>query len=363
MDEKYMRRAIELAKKGVGLVNPNPLVGAVIVKDGEIIGEGYHEKYGCLHAERNALKNCVKSAKGAEMYVTLEPCCHHGKNPPCTDAVIESGIKKVYVGSYDPNPLVAGKGIQKLRENGIEVICGFLRDECDSINEIFFHFITTKTPYVILKTAVTADGKTSTETGKSKWITNSASRENVHMTRYRVSAVMTGINTVLADDPMLNCRLSHMSDKQPARIICDNSLRLPLKSNIVKTADKLKTYVATVSDDKAKIALLEALGITVIKMTGLQVDLKELMKKLGEFNIDSILIEAGPLLNSSALKAKIVNKIHIYTAPKIFGGGNGAFCSMGIDDVNDAVMLKNTAIELFDGDIFTEYEVIQCLPE
>ena len=168
---------------GEGFVNPNPLVGAVIVKNGEIIGEGYHERYGELHAERNALKNCKGDPNGADMYVTLEPCCHYGKNPPCTEAVIASGIKRVYVGSSDPNPLVAGKGIQQLRDAGIEVVEGFLKEECDKLNDIFFHFITTKRPYVILKSAITLDGKIAAYTGHSKWITNEQSRADVHKTR------------------------------------------------------------------------------------------------------------------------------------------------------------------------------------
>lgn len=210
-NQKYMLRAIELAKLGTGFVNPNPLVGAVIVKNGRIIGEGYHMKYGTLHAERNALKNCTESPEGAEMYVTLEPCCHYGKNPPCTDAVIASGIKKVYVGSDDPNPLVAGKGIKILRENGIEVVTHFMKEECDKLNDIFFYYITNKKPYVILKYAMTADGKIATSTGKSKWISNEASREHTHQTRKKVAAILVGIGTVLNDNPMLNCRCENPS--------------------------------------------------------------------------------------------------------------------------------------------------------
>lgn len=192
-----MKRAIELAKLGVGWVNPNPLVGAVIVKNDEIIGEGYHEKYGELHAERNALKNCVKSAEGATMYVTLEPCCHHGKTPPCTDAIIKSKIKKIIVGSNDPNQLVSGKSFQILRNKGIEVVEEFMKEECDSINKVFFHYITKKTPYVVLKYAMTLDGKIATKVGKSKWITGEKSRKNVHFDRHRFSGIMVGVNTVI----------------------------------------------------------------------------------------------------------------------------------------------------------------------
>ena len=354
-----MLRAIELAKGGIGFVNPNPLVGAVIVKDGRIIGEGFHEKYGTLHAERNAIKNCTEDPKGADMYVTLEPCCHFGKNPPCTEAVVEAGIKRVYVGSSDPNPLVAGKGIEYLKQHGIEVIEGFEKEACDALNDIFFHYITTKTPYVILKTAITADGKTATLTGSSQWITNEKSRANVHLTRKRVSAIMAGIGTVLADDPMLNCRCSDPSD--PVRIIADSSLRIPLDSNIVKTANEIPTYVATLSDNEEKIKLLEQCGINIIKAkdSGGRVDLKELMKTLGAMGLDSVLIEGGAKLHTSALKSGIVNKLQIYIAPKIIGGdGRSAFESLGIEEVSESVKLSKPKLTMLDGDILAEYEVI-----
>ena len=203
----YMRRAIELAKKARGFTSPNPMVGAVIVKDNRIIGEGYHERCGQLHAERNALASCKESPKGAVMYVTLEPCCHYGKTPPCTEAIIEAGIRKVVIGSRDPNPKVSGKGAKQLRKAGIEVEEDFLRTECDALNPVFFHYISTGTPYVVLKYAMTADGKIASHTGKSKWITGEKARNHVHQLRHWYSGIMVGIDTVLADDPMLNCRI------------------------------------------------------------------------------------------------------------------------------------------------------------
>ena len=206
-DEYYMRRAIALAQKGEGQVSPNPLVGAVIVKDEEIIGEGYHERYGQLHAERNALAHCTKSPKGATIYVTLEPCCHHGKQPPCTDALLAAGIRRVVIGSKDPNPLVHGKGIRILREHGVEVTEHVLEKECDAENEVFFHYMQTKLPFVILKYAMTLDGKIATYTGASRWVTGEAARAHVHRMRNRYRAIMVGVGTVLADDPMLTCRL------------------------------------------------------------------------------------------------------------------------------------------------------------
>lgn len=362
--EKYMLRAIELAKKGEGFVNPNPLVGAVVVKDGRIIGEGLHERYGELHAERNALKNCMEDPKGADMYVTLEPCCHYGKNPPCTEAVIEAGIKRVYVGSFDPNPLVAGKGIEQLRNAGIEVVEGFMREECDTLNDIFFHYITTKRPYVILKSAITLDGKIAAYTGHSKWITNEESRSDVHRTRKKVAAIMTGIGTVLADNPMLNCRCENPLD--PIRIICDSKLRIPMDCDIVKTAKGIPTYVATSSDDCKKASALEAQGVNILHIPSNEsgIDLDVLMQELGEMKIDSVLIEGGAAMHTSALQAGIVNKVQIYIAPKILGGdGISAFGSMGIAEVNHAIGLKNPKIKTFGEDIMIEYEVKRCLPE
>lgn len=356
--QKYMLRAIELAKKGTGFVNPNPLVGAVIVKDGKIIGEGYHERYGEPHAERNAIKNCSVLPNGADMFVTLEPCCHYGKNPPCTDAVIESGIKRVFVGSADPNPLVAGKGIQLLRDNGIEVITDFMKKDCDDINDIFFHCITTKKPYVIMKTAISADGKIAASNGDSKWITNELSRANTHETRKRAAAILVGVNTVLADDPMLNCRAENPSN--PIRIICDSTLRIPLNSKIVQSACDIPTFIATVSDNAEKISLLREKNVDIILTNSKnnRVDLADLMHILGQKQIDSILIEGGSEINASALKAGIVNKLQIYIAPKIIGGdGKNAVSSMNIDLVRNAVMLKNPKITQFDDDILLEYEV------
>ncbi|MBR0470014.1 MAG: bifunctional diaminohydroxyphosphoribosylaminopyrimidine deaminase/5-amino-6-(5-phosphoribosylamino)uracil reductase RibD, partial [Clostridia bacterium] len=242
MEEKYMRRAIELAKGGTGFTNPNPLVGAVIVKDGQIIGEGFHEKYGSLHAERNAIKNATADVKGADIYVTLEPCCHTGKQPPCTEAIIESGIKRVIIGSRDPNPLVHGKGAKILRDKGIEVVEDFLRDECDALNDIFFHYISTKTPYVIMKTAISADGKIATKSGHSKWVTSEESRMHSHEIRKRVAAILVGSNTVKADNPSLTCRTENPSN--PIRIICDSHLTVPITSNVVQTASEVPTYIA-----------------------------------------------------------------------------------------------------------------------
>ncbi|MCR5527055.1 MAG: bifunctional diaminohydroxyphosphoribosylaminopyrimidine deaminase/5-amino-6-(5-phosphoribosylamino)uracil reductase RibD [Lachnospiraceae bacterium] len=359
MDEFFMRRAIELAKKGEGWCHPNPLVGAVIVKNGKIIAEGYHAKYGDLHAERNALKNAKESVEGGTLYCTLEPCCHTGKQPPCTEAIIAAGIKKVYIGSFDPNPLVAGKGTQILKAAGIEVIEGFLKDECDTLNDIFFHYITEKKPYVIMKYAMTADGKIATETGKSKWITGEAARLEVQRLRHKCMGIMAGIGTVEADDPLLNCRLEN--GRSPVRIITDSSLKISEESQIIKTADKYRTIIATVSDDINKAKKLEDHGTEVWKIIGKngRVDLQELMTRLGQEKIDSVLLEGGAILNSSALKAGIVNEIDLFMAPKLFGGkGRSPVEGSGADDPSEAYKFRFYDQKLVGEDILIRYKAL-----
>ncbi|MBE6876940.1 MAG: bifunctional diaminohydroxyphosphoribosylaminopyrimidine deaminase/5-amino-6-(5-phosphoribosylamino)uracil reductase RibD [Ruminococcus sp.] len=359
--EEYMLRAVRLAQNGIGFVNPNPLVGAVIVKNGKIIGEGWHEQYGQPHAERNALKNCTESPEGAEIYVTLEPCCHHGKQPPCTEALIEAGIRKVYIGSDDPNPLVAGKGTAQLRQAGIEVQTGVCQAECDKLNKIFFHYITTKTPYCMMKIAMTADGKTATRTGLSRWITNEASRHHVHETRKQFAGIMCGIGTVIADNPALTCRTENPHN--PTRIICDTHLRIPLDCNIVRTADEIPTIVATTSQDKAKLEKLQKHGVQILKVKSDEghINLKSLMKKLGEQGIDSVLLEGGACLHESALRAGIVQHLQIYIAPKIFGGVSAktAVGGLGVDEVETAYRLSAPEIRTFGSDILLDYDILE----
>lgn len=360
MNEKYMKRAIELALEGIGKVNPNPLVGAVIVKDDRVLAEGYHEKYGALHAERHAFSKLRESAAMADMYVTLEPCCHYGKQPPCTQAIIENGIKNVYVGSHDPNILVAGKGIKQLREAGINVVENVLKEECDALNPVFFHYITTKTPYVVMKYAMTLDGKTACDTGESKWVTGREARQHVQKTRNALTGIMAGVQTVINDNPMLTCRLDN--GRNPVRIICDSHLRIPVSSNILKTAQKIRTIIATTSDDKQKIDQIRETGAEIIKTEPLygRVNLNELIIKLGEQGIDSILLEGGGTLNQSALKAGIVNHIQAYIAPKIFGG-SGRYTpvgGIGVTSPDDAYLFDNLKITQFGSDILLEYDII-----
>ncbi len=357
-NEDYMKAALELAKKGMGNVSPNPMVGAVIVKDGRIIGEGYHEVYGSLHAERNALKNCTENPKGSVMYVTLEPCCHHGKQPPCVEAVIEAGISEVIVGSGDPNPLVAGKGIKILKDNGIKVTEGVLREECDKLNEVFFHYIQTKLPYVVMKYAMSADGKIASYTGASKWITGEKARENVHFLRHKYTAIMAGVGTVLADNPMLTCRIPN--GKNPVRIICDTNLRTPLASNIVSTANDVKTIIATCSEDADKIKQYTEKGCEVLfvpEKNG-HVDLNKLMVLLGEKGIDSILLEGGAELNWSAVESGIVSKVLTYIAPKIIGGSGAKtpIGGRGFAEMSEVLHLKNSVVTKIGEDFLIESE-------
>lgn len=374
MQEKYMRRAIELAKNGIGKVNPNPLVGAVIVKDGQIISEGYHAKYGDLHAERNAFRNlkCAEDAKGAEMYVTLEPCCHFGKQPPCTQAIIEHGIRKVYVGSNDPNALVAGKGIEQLRQAGIEVETEVLKDECDALNPVFFHYITTQTPYVVMKYAMTLDGKIATRTGHSKWISGEASRGRVQQTRNALKGIMVGIGTVLNDDPMLTCRID--GGRNPIRIICDSKLRIPLSSQVVTTAKEVATIVATIEPhveytrfwNEQKAALEEqGVEVVVVKEANDRLDLKDLMRQLGERKIDGILLEGGSTLNYAALQAGIVNRIEAYIAPKLFGGA-GLYTPVGgegVEYATEGIECRLLTADKIEEDILLTYDVLNKTDE
>lgn len=343
-DQDYMTRAIELAKKGEGWTNPNPMVGAVIVKDGRIIGEGYHARCGELHAERNAIASLTESAEGATLYVTLEPCCHYGKTPPCTEAILEQKIKKVVIGSRDPNPKVAGKGAKILRDAGVTVVEDFMKDKCDELNPIFFHYITTKTPYVVMKYAMTLDGKIATKTGASKWITQEAARREVQYMRHRYMGIMVGIGTVLADDPMMNVRVEGL--KSPVRIICDSKLRIPLDSQIVKSAREYRTIVAyaDLENVEKKKEILQTMGVETVFCSDMKkhVNLKHLMEYLGKENIDSILLEGGGTLNDRALQAGVVQEVQAFIAPKIFGGTGSRtpVDGIGIELPSQAAVLK-----------------------
>ncbi len=359
-DIKYMQRAIELARKGAGFVNPNPMVGCVIVKDDNVIGEGYHEFYGGFHAERNAIKNCLSETNDATLYVTLEPCCHYGKTPPCTDIIIEKGITKVVVGLLDPNPLVSGKGISLLKNAGIEVVTGVLEDEIKELNKVFLKYIKTKRPYVLMKTAMTLDGKIASHIGDSKWITNEKSRNLVHRLRSEMMGVVVGIGTVNSDDPMLNCRID---SQQPTRIIVDTKASISLDSQIVKTAKDYRTILAVCCQLSAvsKLEQLKSFNIEILcceEKDG-HVDINDLMIKLGETGIDSLLLEGGATLNAAFLEANCVDEVYAFIAPKIIGGSNSKspVGGKGIDMMRDAIMLRDIDIEQFDNDVLIKCKI------
>lgn len=359
MEQKYMKRAIALSKLGMGYTNPNPLVGAVIVKDGRIIGEGYHAYYGGPHAEINAFENAGEDVRGGVLYVTLEPCSHYGKTPPCAEAIVEKGISKVVIGMKDPNPLVAGKGIDILKDNEIEVITGVLEEEITKVNEIFIHYITTGTPFCILKTAMTLDGKIAAKTGDSKWITGEASRKYVHRLRHRVAAIMVGIGTVLEDDPWLTTRLDEKSGQDPVRVIVDTYARIPPEAKVCNVCSKAKTMIAvTEKADQYRIEALRLKGaeVLVTPVKDGKVDLAYLMKALGERGIDSILLEGGSALNYSALDKGIVNKIMAFIAPKIIGGtcAKTPVGGEGKSYVKDAFLLQDMTVRSFGRDMMIE---------
>jgi diaminohydroxyphosphoribosylaminopyrimidine deaminase / 5-amino-6-(5-phosphoribosylamino)uracil reductase len=357
-DIKFMQRAIELSKKGYGFVNPNPLVGSVLVKNGKIIGEGWHENFGGAHAEINAIKTALTSARGATLYVTLEPCNHFGKTPPCTEKIIKEGISRVVIGMTDPNRLVNGRGIDRLRQSGIEVEVGVLDHTVRKINEIYFKFIQTSIPFCALKTAMTLDGKIATYTGQSKWISNRKSRQWVHELRHRYLSVMVGVNTVIADNPSLTNRSGHMLKKNPLRIVVDSSGRIPMKAKVLDTK-VAKTLVAITS--KAPSSVRKELGqkgveTIVCPENDGKVDLTFLVRKLGELGIDSILLEGGGILNFSALQSGIIDKIYSFISPKLIGG-DSAFTpvgGIGFENIKDAVTLNIYNIHRFNEDLMIE---------
>jgi diaminohydroxyphosphoribosylaminopyrimidine deaminase / 5-amino-6-(5-phosphoribosylamino)uracil reductase len=330
LDEKHMRMALRLAEMAKGRTSPNPMVGAVVVKNGRVIGRGYHHKAGEPHAEAIALAKAGKAAKGATLYVTLEPCSHTGKRtPPCCPLVVRSGVKRVVVAMVDPNPRVSGKGIKTLRKAGIDVSTGVLEAEAGKLNEAFVKHITSGCPFVTLKIAQTLDGKIATATGESKWITGEKAREEGRRLRVSNDAIIVGINTVLKDDPSLTARITNGRD--PIRVIVDSSLRIPLNAKVLTQRSPARTIVATLlSAPKAKVLKLERAGaeVLLLKPSGGRVDLKDLMRKLGARDLMSVLIEGGAEINASAIKAGIVDKVVMFIAPMIMSGTN-SLCSVG----------------------------------
>ncbi|MDH6671817.1 diaminohydroxyphosphoribosylaminopyrimidine deaminase/5-amino-6-(5-phosphoribosylamino)uracil reductase [Paenibacillus sp. LBL] len=340
-DEFYMSLALDLAERAQGQTGINPVVGCVIVKDGALAGVGTHLERGTPHAEIHALNMAGTKAAGSTVYVTLEPCSHYGSTPPCSERLIAEGVKRVVVACEDPNPLVAGKGIQMLRAAGIEVVTGILRERALRLYEAFIKFITTGQPFVTLKTASTLDGKIASKTGDSKWISSEESRELVHTLRHRHQGIMVGVSTVIADNPSLTTRLS-VGGLHPVRIIVDSSLRMPLDSHVVSDGTAPTWILTTEQADEGKRTLLEEREIQVIPCgEGPRVDLKAAIAKLGQMGISSILLEGGGTLNGAMLEQKLVDRLIQFIAPKIIGGYDapGNFMFSGYEQMNQAIVL------------------------
>ena len=353
-DEMFMRKALELARNALGRTSPNPLVGAVIVRDGCIVAAGWHRAAGTPHAEIHALNMAGELARGATLYVTLEPCAHYGRTGPCAKAVIEAGIRRVVIAMRDPNPLVAGKGILMLQEAGIDVVCGVLEEEARKLNEVFLKWIATGLPFVTLKTAMTLDGKIATVTGESQWITNEVSRRRVHEWRDRADGILVGINTVFKDDPSLTTRLPERHGKNPVRIIVDSKGRTPLDARVVKDG-QAKTIIAVVADaSKERMEALQKAGAEVLVAgDGSQVDLHELLRQLGKKEITSLFVEGGATVNFSFFQAGLVDKVHAFVAPKILGGREALtpVGGAGFARLSEAVELEGLKAESLAGDL------------
>ena len=353
LDESYMREALRIAEYARGRTSPNPLVGAVIVRDGTIVASGWHRAAGEPHAEIHALRMAGELARGATLYVTLEPCAHHGRTGPCAEAVIAAGLARVVVALSDPNPLVAGRGIHLLTAAGIEVTTGVCEDEARRQNEIFLKWVTTKRPFVTLKTAMTLDGKIASHTGASRWITGAAARARVHAYRNEYDAILVGIGTVLADDPSLTTRLEHGTGKNPLRIVLDSEARTPLDAKLV--ADGAAPTIIVVSEraDHRRVNLLRACGAEVVTLGTQRVDIAALLDYLGAREITSLFVEGGAAVNWSLLAGGSVDKVHAFIAPMLMGGETAKtpIGGTGFDSPQTALRLHDMTVEQVGTDI------------
>lgn len=365
-DVKDMRLALKLARKGAGWVNPNPMVGAVIVSHGEIIGKGYHEFFGGPHAEVNAIKSCTKSPRGATMYVTLEPCIHHGKTPPCADLIIQKKIKRVVVAMVDPNPSVNGKGIAYMRARNIHVDVGILQEEATKLNEVFVKFMLQHRPFCLFKGAMTLDGKIATATGESRWISGEHSRKLAHQLRHEYAAIMVGIGTILIDNPRLDARRNRKISKDPIKVVVDSVARISTDAEVFKHNPQLVVMAVTQKANKNKIVALQRLGaqVVVCPEKDHQVDLEYLMLALGAMDVDSVLLEGGGTLAFSALKARIIDKVMLFIAPKFVGGKKAPTIleGDGFKRMSQAIPVEHLEIKKFKEDYIAE-GYLSCLQE
>jgi len=355
-DERWMKRVLRLAEKGRGKTSPNPMVGAILVKEGEVAGEGYHAKAGEAHAEIIALQQAREEGKGAVLYLNLEPCMHYGKTPPCTPQVIESGVKRVVIGMEDPNPLVKGKGIEMLKKAGLDVEVGILEKECQRLNEAFCKYILEKEPFVILKVAATLDGKLATRNGDSKWISGEASRRFVHKLRDQVDGVLVGIGTILKDDPQLTARIK--GGRNPCRIVLDSRLKIPEEAKVIGTSPSKAIIATTEFAPKDKIEKLEKRGVQILILDSQEgkINLKSCLSKLGEIGMMSLLVEGGSQINGSFLDEGLIDKLLLFLSPKVIGDHQalGIFGGRGVSSLDEAVALKGMKIRRVGEDILLE---------
>ena len=367
INEKYMQMAIELAKKGAGAVNPNPMVGAVVVKNGEVIGRGYHKFFGGPHAEVYALEEAGKEAEDATIYVTLEPCSHYGKTPPCAKKIIDMGIKKCFIGSSDPNPKVAGKGVAMLKEAGIEVVENVLKEECDEINQVFFKYIKTRIPYLFVKCGITLDGKIALSNGISKWITNSIAREKVQYYRNKFMGIMVGINTVLTDNPSLTARIEN--GVNPFRIIVDPNLQIDENCKVVKNNEDEKTVIITsqknlftedAENTEIQIKqkrLAEENKVKFIFIDGEKFSFRKMLEEIGKAGIDSVLLEGGETLISLAFEENVIDGGEIFIANKILGdsGAKPFISGFAREKMDEAIQLTNVRNNIYGENVGMEF--------
>jgi diaminohydroxyphosphoribosylaminopyrimidine deaminase/5-amino-6-(5-phosphoribosylamino)uracil reductase len=359
-DRDYMKLAIQLAQNTLGQTSPNPVVGAVLVKDGRIIGMGAHLKAGEEHAEIQAFKMAKKGeTENATLYVTLEPCSHFGKTPPCVNAIIEHKVKRVVVATLDPNPLVSGKGVKKLEDAGIKVEVGLLEQEAIELNKFFLHFIKHKTPYVTIKCAMTMDGRIATSNGDSKWITSSEAREDVHQNRNIYDAILVGINTVIADNPLLTTRLTNGEGLSPKRIILDSNLRIPESAALLhdQKAETILLVGKNVADERIK--QIESDFVKVIRLKTDRPEVKEVLSALGGLGVTSLYVEGGRGVHESFLKANCVNELHLYLAPKIVGGNFSSFGELGITNMQSAMKLDLQSVQQIGPDLKITAKLIE----
>lgn len=359
MEIKYLKQAIKLAEQARGKCSPNPFVGCVIVKDDHVVGQGFTQAWGQDHAEVQALKKAGDLAKGADLYVTLEPCSHYGKTPPCAKAIIKAGISRVFIGIKDPNPLVAGKGIAMLKEAGIKVKCNLLVAEISHQLESFLTYIQKDRPFVFIKSAVSLDGKIADDCGNSKWITNETSRERVHQLRAEADAIITGVATVNRDDAMLNVRLADYQGKQPFRIVLDYDLDIRLDSQLVLSSPNITSIIYTchkqLNSAKAQILKNYKIELRSAESNGENFILKNILKQLKDDNISLLMVEAGPRLVSSFVKEDLVDKLYYFIAPSLIGGCNSAFRDIGVPDISCKKDLRLYSTEIFDEDLLLVY--------